>query len=606
MSYQFNKEDVYNFAHSLNYETEQKGNELRFKYCPYCNGGSNGSDKYSFSVNLDTGAFGCFRASCMQQGHFVELCRDFDFPLDFEVPKIYKKLPQKHLEAADVAIEYLGKRGISEEIVKKYQIAARKDQPKTIVFPFYDEDGTLVFAKYRNTTFKKGDKGSKEYSEKDTMPILFGMNHCVGFDRLIITEGQIDSLSVAEAGFSNAVSVPTGATGFTWLTHNWLWITKFKEIIVFGDCEHGKITLLDTLSARLPKEMIVKAVRIKDYLGEKDANDILCKYGKKAIKACIDNAEIPTLDNVKELADVQDIDINRLDKIETGIYTLDKTIRGMAMGQLVILTGKRGEGKSTVMSQIVANALEQKRNVFVYSGELLDSHFKNWLDYQLAGSANIEEKDNRKWGDVDYTLKPGVASNISKWYRGRAYIYDNNYLVDGNEFETLPQTIEKAIHKYNVEFICIDNLMTAMERVTDQNNLYLAQSNFVGQLKAIAMKYCVVIMLVAHPKKGGSDYQDDNELIAGSSDITNKADIILRYERADNEDDNSNGRIKVTKNRIMGTLRTTKETAIHTYYSPVSKRIIDIRDYNELEVVYGWEKNTKEFKEISAKEELPF
>ena len=32
--------------------------------------------------------------------------------------------------------------------------------------------------------------------------------------------------------------------------------------------------------------------------------------------------------------------------------------------------------------------------------------------------------------------------------------------------------------------------------------------------------------------KGGiSDFQDDNDLVAGSSDITNKADIVLKYFR---------------------------------------------------------------------------
>lgn len=40
------------------------------------------------------------------------------------------------------------------------------------------------------------------------------MKQCVGFDRLIITEGQIDSLTVAECGLDNAVSVPTGGQWF--------------------------------------------------------------------------------------------------------------------------------------------------------------------------------------------------------------------------------------------------------------------------------------------------------------------------------------------------------------------------------------------------------
>ena len=79
------------------------------------------------------------------------------------------------------------------------------------------------------------------------MPILFGMAQCEDFTRLIITEGQLDSLSVASCDIKNAVSVPTGALGFTWLANCWDWVNKFEEIVVFGDYEKGKITLIETL-----------------------------------------------------------------------------------------------------------------------------------------------------------------------------------------------------------------------------------------------------------------------------------------------------------------------------------------------------------------------
>ena len=102
---------------------------------------------------------------------------------------------------------------------------------------------------------------------------------------------------------------------------------------------------------RLPQT--VKVVRKKDYLGEKDANDILLKYGKQAIRAAIENAEIPQLENVKDLALVQSVDINALPKIKTNIPDIDRLIGGLVMGQVILLTGKRGHGKSTFMSQLV-------------------------------------------------------------------------------------------------------------------------------------------------------------------------------------------------------------------------------------------------------------
>lgn len=604
MSYELKRSDIFDFVAAFNFETREKGDELEFRYCPYCHGDGKGrqKDEWTFSINLDKGVFKCLRASCDKQGHFVELCRDFDYRLEFEPPKIFRQLPQKKPETKSEAVKYMESRGISEKVTRQYHITVHKDFPNRLVFPFYDETGKLVFLKYRKTDFVKGRDKAKEWCEKDTMPILFGMDQCNGFDRLIICEGELDSLSVIESGINNAVSVPSGANGFTWFSYCYQWFTQFREIVVFGDCEHGSVTLYDGIAARVPQETIVKCVRQKDYLGEKDANDILRKYGPKAIRFCIDNAEIPTLNNVKQLSDVKNVDINKLDKIKTGIDDLDRCIKGMAKGQLVILTGKRGEGKSTFMSQLVVEALDQQKNVFIYSGELADFHFKQWLDFQLAGTRNLVAVQSEYDGeDPDYVLPEETANKIKDWYRGRAYIYDNNYLTDGSEFETLPETIEKAIKKYNVELICIDNLMTAMERVSEQNNLYLAQSNFVGQLKAIAMKYSVVIILVAHPKKASAnDMQDDNDLVAGSSDITNKADIILKYSRADQDKYSCDSLIKVTKNRIVGTLRTTNDTAVKVNYSKITKRITGVGEFELREKIYGWERMYRSGKDATA------
>ena len=381
VSYIFDREDVFALARSIGAETKQKGDELFFKWCPHCQGG--GKDKETFSVNLVSGAFCCFRSSCGYKGHFVELARDMNFDLHDEQPKIYKPLPQRAIEVRPPAIEYLATRGISEAVCKRYKITTHKNNPHVLVFPFHDEQGTLQFVKYRNTKFKKGIDKSKEWAEKDTKPILFGMEQCSGFDRLVITEGQIDSLTLAECGVENAVSVPTGQGGFTWLPHCWDWITKFKEVVIFGDNEGGRITLVEQLKARLPQT--VKVVRRKDYLGEKDANDIFLRYGKKAILTAVENAESPKLANVKDLSAVERVDINSLPKIKTNIREIDRVIRGLVMGQLILLTGKRGEGKSTLMSQFVCEALEQGENVFVYSGELPGFLFRRWIDYQLAG-----------------------------------------------------------------------------------------------------------------------------------------------------------------------------------------------------------------------------
>ena len=578
MAYELNPHDILDFARNMAIEHTVKGNELFFIRCPYCNGGKH--DKNTFSVNLETGAYKCFRSSCGKQGHFVELARDFNYKLDFkdnQGSKNYRKLPQAPVITKPKAVEFLEKRGISKAVTEKYNITVHKNNEKILVFPFFDENNVMAFVKYRNMDYN--DHGSKEWCERDTKPILFGMNHCVDFERLIITEGQIDSLSVAEAGVDNAVSVPTGAMGFTFLEHVWDWIIKFKEVVVFGDNEGDKVTLSETLTRRLPN--LVKVVQIEDYLGEKDANAILQKYGNQAIITAIEKAEAFPVKNVKELADVENVDIYNLPRVYTNIYEIDKAIGGFFFGQVILLTGKRGEGKSTFMSQLMVEAVEQGFSVFAYSGELVDYHFKRWFDLQCAGPDNVSEYKNQ-WDDTAFYLKQEIVDKLNNWYRGKVYIYDNNAVVSDDEFTDLLVTVEEAIMRYGVKLVCIDNLMTALD-VSMKDDLYRAQSGFVRNLKLLAMKHNVVIVLVAHPRKSKDSFENDD--VSGSGDITNRVDVVMSYSRNTDEEDFFDSKLSITKNRLLGKLAF-KDDAIGLLYSKSTKRIGRAESHSKK---YGWE-----------------
>ena len=579
--YDFKSKDVFDFASFIGAETKQKGNELFFKYCPQCHGG--GNDKDTFSVNLQTGAFKCFRASCDYHGHFVELARDFGYKLEDEQQRKYRRLPQPKIESKPKAIEYLESRGISAEVAKRYKITTQTNNENILVFPFYDDQGVLQFVKYRKMNFDKRFDKNKEWCEAETMPILFGMAQCEDFTRLVITEGQIDSLSLATCGIKNAVSVPTGALGFTWLANCWDWVNKFQEVVVFGDYEKGKITLIETLEKRL--QMKVKCVRPEDYLCEKDANDILRKYGKEAIIHAVENAELREVKYVKRLATVEAVNLRDLPKIKTGIRPLDRVCGGLLRGHVVLLSGKRGEGKSTFMSQLVAEAIEQDNAVFVYSGELPNYHFKNWLDLQIAGANHICTVRN-EYNDEEYYLTDECIKKINAWYYDKAFIFDNSAVSD-DEYEGLIKVMVDAICRYDIKLVCIDNLMTAMD--SDPNtDIYRQQSAFVKNLEKLAQQYDVAIILVAHPKKTNAAF--DNDTVSGSSDITNAVSFVFNYQRADDGDE-CDSYLMVTKNRMNGKLMT-GDNAIPLYYSEKSKRIsADPNEVKEYGCFRGSEKH---------------
>lgn len=592
MGYEFQERDLLGLAEKLGAETRRKGDELFFKWCPYCHG--DGHDKDTFSVNLTTGLFKCFRSGCDRHGHFVQLARDFGYPLDMgDGPRKYRELPQRPLKVKEQAVRYLEGRGISRGVTERYHISARKDNENVLVFPFYDENHTLRFVKYRKTDFDKERDKNKEWCEKDTMPILFGMDQCQDFSQLVITEGQIDSLSLAEAGIPNAVSVPNGARGFTWIENCWDWVSKFPEVVVFGDCERGKITLVDELSRRLRCKL--RVVRQEDYLGEKDANAILQRYGPEAIRQAVHNAQVLPVNHVVRLADVESVDLNDLERIRTGFSNLDRVVDGFFMGQLVLLTGKRGEGKSTLMGQLMAEALNQGYKVLAYSGELPGYQFKRWLDFQLAGPQNVLTTYN-VYSDPRYSLEEDTVQRLNRWYYDNAFLYDNNSL-NGDEYESLLETIEKTIQRYGVKLVCVDNLMTAID-VASADSQYIQQSQFVRSLKQIAVRYNVVVLLVAHPKKTDGKVTD-NDAVSGSSDITNRADIVLSYVK-NAEGEAPGGKVFVMKNRMTGKLAL-GDNAVAMEYEPSSKRIYQAGSSPSYK--YDWERIPAEF---GSADDLPF
>lgn len=611
--YEFKESDAWDFSRSSGIAAKQKGEELQFLSCPYCRGGRNG-DKGTFSINLRTGQFKCLRSSCSVSGNMVTLAKDFDwFSLGRDVDAYYKagnrhkyrrfQKKTEPIKPKPAAVTYLESRGISSGTTEKYQITVQTKNENVLVFPFLDAAGVMQFVKYRKTDFDREKDTAKEWCEANCKPILFGMYQCDPGDKtLIMTEGQIDSLSVAESGIENAVSVPTGKNGFTWVPYCWDWLQQFETLIVFGDNENGSITLLDDMKRRF--RGTIKAVKQQDYKGCKDANELLQKYGKEAVRRAVEWAECVPVQRIIRLSDVKTVDLFSLPKISTGFKTLDKVlVGGIYLGQTVIVTGKRGDGKSTFTSQILVNALDQGIRVLAYSGELPDYFFKRWMDFQAAGKHNVIDRAAEN-GNISYFVTNEKISKIEEWYRERAYLYDNQSTSD-DELEDLLQTIEKAVQQYGIQLVLLDNLMTALD-VGMSVDLYRAQSKFVDKLVKMAKRLQVAVILVVHPRKNRFG-NDDTDEVSGSADITNKVDIVMTYKRNLASFENAERVVTVSKNRLTGKLAV-GEAAIPLYYDEASKRICE--DKADFIKPYGWEKDEDGFIQITQEQagqmEIPF
>lgn len=556
--YKFNPSDAERFANQYGKKVHHTNDSRNLAMtCPYCGGGG-----YKFTLSLETGQFHCFHGGCGISGNMLTLAADFDFSLGMEVDEYlaprrqYRDLSGKALPSAHPdAVAWLEGRGIRAETVERYNITAQTERPEILVFPFADERGVLQYVKYRDTTATKENGRSKEWSESGCKPILFGMAQCNSGKarRLIITEGQIDALSVAQAGNYNVVSVPNGKDGWTWVPYCYDWVRQFDEIIVFGDYEKDprtgetRMTLLDGIKQRFP--MRVLAVKPEAYENGryKDANDILKGGGTNGINAAIAGAEFVGVKRVKHLLDAERVNLDDVKKLRTGIFDLDVlTGGGIQCGVLSVLQGKRGEGKSTLAIQMAAQAVAQGMTAFIYSGEATGYELRNQFERQVAGPEHIIEEAGQ-YGPR-YTISETNAALIRNWCHDKVYYYDNQ-IVDSDEPESLLDTLETAIQQYGIQFALIDNLMTGLD-IDGNSSLERndRQGQFVTKLARMAVRYDCLIMLVAHLRKN-SFSEDPNDEASGSAEIGNRSRLTLQYARGLKKELDS-GKISETQRKL--------------------------------------------------------
>ena len=413
----------------------------------------------------------------------------------------YKYPKEVPIEDKSKIYGYFKKRCISPSTLDYADV--RQDEEGNIVWNYYDTNDVLTMVKYRpSRKVRKGENKCWCQKGADTCNLLFNMNRVNVNSPLLICEGEPDCLSAIEAGFSNAVSVPLGSTNFHWIEENWDWLEQFDNIIICSDNDEAGYKMQKEVVYRLGswRTRVVEVPQIFETDdGRKfpvnDLNEALYYFGKERVLDLILNAKDSPVPGVIDFSDIQDIDIDQIDGIRTGIKTLDRYLMKIFLGTLNIITGINGAGKSSFINQLIIQSLEEEKNVFLFSGELPNFQTKNWLNSVIAGQRYIDEKHSGE--AVYYKVRPEAKRSIDNFYRGRLHIYEDG---QPNTKTALMTTIEDAVRKYGVKLVILDNL-TAINLECSDDNKYNKQSEFVMELIAFAKKFNVAIVLVVHPHK---------------------------------------------------------------------------------------------------------
>lgn len=496
---------------------------------------------------------------------------------------------------------YLSKRGISQQTIDDTGI--RQDAGGNIVFRYFDTNDTLSMVKYRHARkLQRGDIKMWCQKDADTTPLLFNM-HRVNIDNpLLITEGEIDALSAIEAGWTNTVSIPLGAGNTHWIETNWEWLQQFGSIILCGDNDAPGQKMNKDVSYRLGawRTKIVELPRSYTkpdgtITSIKDLNEVLFWYGKEKVLDVLLHAHDSPVESVIDFTEIQEVDLDEIDGVYTGIEAFDQEMMRLFYGTFNILTGVNGGGKSSFICQVICQCLEQGRDAWVYSKELPNYMLKNWTNYILAGVRNIESSISAR-NSIFYRVKQEAKKKIDAFYKGRLYIYKDEW---ANGIADIEQSMEDSARKYGCKLFIIDN-MTAINMGAGGDDKWEKQVDFVNYMLDFAKKYNVVVITVIHPKKIEAMRRLSKFDVQGFGSLVDLAHRLISLYRVTPKDKEGikfkNGKgfvqepiqhdvlLDVLKDRLRGR----ENLSIGLYYDKASRRFYT--NPAEYDFQYAWDK----------------
>ena len=578
--------------------------------CPY-----HSEDTASFIYNKKNYTFHCFGCSktmdiidvLMETKNmtFLEatqwLFEKVDMPYSFgeknvKTKRSYRYPHEEPLNDKSNVLEYCGKRGLSKNVLDYLDI--REDPHGNIVFNYYDTNDVLTMVKYRPS--KSIDKSAGEIKtwcqkDADTTPLLFNMNRINTSKPLLITEGEIDCASAIEAGNLNTVSVPLGAGNLHWIEENWDWLDMFDSIIIWSDN--------DAAGEKMRKECVyrlgtwrTKYIITPDYYEKengkripiKDINDCLQTGGSEFVMQLISNAKDVPVKSVVDYSEIEELDVSKMDGVQTGIKPLDNELLKIYYGTLTILSGRPGSGKTSIVDQAIAHTIDEEKPVFLFSREMPERISANWFNTIIAGRRNLEERHNNE-GKAYYVVPYRTQKLMQNYYREKLFIYKDS---EPNDVDSVLKSAEECVRKFGCKFIVLDNLMM-IDLHCSEADKNTAQTNFINDLIKFAAKFNVAVILIAHPRKT-QDQNSDIEMydISGTSNIINLAMRSIglrRVSKKEKEDPKSKwGKYDVVLTIIKDRLFGKADFQMGIWYDLISRRFYT--DYEEYDTQFAWDK----------------
>lgn len=301
----------------------------------------------------------------------------------------------------------------------------------------------------------------------------------------------------------------------------------FPYVVIVTPNAIARERLVKELYPRLPGSCVY-VIQDTAFRGCKTIGEYINAYGDDQLLNLLSGAEELPAYGILDLSKVETRDLTKVPRTLSGFERLDRSIGGFFAGELSVWTGKRGIGKSTILSQLLLGAIDQGHRVCAYSGELDRAQFREWTYLQAAGPEHISYRDDPLTGKRLPTVNPQVDKLISEWLDERFWLFDLERNTRHDPDSILGQ-FAYAKMRYRADVFLVDNIMAVDFDGVREKDFYREQSKFTQALASFAKRQHVHVHLVVHPRKssGGKAGEVTADDVHGSGDITNRADNVF-------------------------------------------------------------------------------
>jgi twinkle protein len=437
-------------------------------------------------------------------------------------------------------------RGISKEVCEFFEVRAS-----------YSEDGELEahYYPYDENNAYKVRTLPKSFTWVNKSSNLFGQSkfNSAG-KRLIITEGEIDALSVAQASLEKydkvyPVVAMSSATMTKSLLDNRDWIRSFQEVVLCLDQDEAgqKATEEAIKIIGIDRAKIVK-------LPLKDPNEVLLKSGGNRLLQHIFDAApyVPSgIITKEELWDaLQNYNSSVSIPYPPCLSGVNSKLKGMREGEITLFISGTGSGKSTVLREIMLHLLNTTNDkIGVVSLEESPAETAR----KLVGMTLNKNpaKEELPIDDVKIGFDKVFGSDRVILLDHQGSINDNS-IIDQLEYMCL----------VGCKYLFIDHITILVSEGVENLTGNEAQDRVMNDLLRLVKRHPVWIGLVSHLRKTPNNTKsfEEGKLpsiddIRGSGSIKQISFDIISFARnlnADNERERNTIKMRILKSRYTG------------------------------------------------------